>query len=152
MSFDVDALISKARAAVDVVSPTDQEVLLGGEVVTVRFWPLSGPAWRDLVAPHPARDGSPRDLGLGYNLDAVVPFFPKVFLVHGDEVVNVAGEKWAEICGLLEAPDLNHLAVALWGMHEFDPQRRMDAAKKASKGQPRKKRSSPSSSKSQSGN
>lgn len=144
--MDIDALIAKGRAAIDTVKPTDQEVLLGGEIVTVRFWPLTGAAWNELTASHPPRDGVIRDLGLGYNLDEVVPAYPKVFFVKGDDVVNVA-EKWAEICSVLEAPDLTNLAAALWGMHVFDNGRRMEAAKKALKGQPRKKRSSPSNSK-----
>lgn len=143
--MDIDALIAKGRAELDTVSPTNQDVLLGGEIVTVRFWPLSGLEWRDLAARHPVREGSQRDLGLGYNLDALLPEYPKVFLVQGDSVENVA-DKWASICALLSPPDLNHLAVALWGMHEFDPGRRLEAAKKALKGKPLKKRSSPSSS------
>lgn len=144
--MDIEALIAKGRAELDTVSPTDQEVLLGGEVVTVRLWPLSGAEWRDLAGRHPVREGSQRDLGLGYNLDSLVPEYPKVFLVQGDDVVNVA-DKWASICGLLAAPDLNYLAAALWGMHEFDPQRRLDAAKKALKGKQARKRSSPANSK-----
>lgn len=148
---DVDALVAKAKAALDNVEPTDQDALLGDELVTVRFWPVSGQEWRELVAKHPWREGSQFDQALGYNLDSVLTEYPKVYLVQGDDVTNVS-DRWASICEVLSAPDLKNLAIAVWGMHEFDPQRRLDAAGKASKGGRSKRRSSPANSASQSGN
>lgn len=147
--MNVDELIAKAKESVDTVKPVDQEFLLGDEKVVARFWPVSGTDWRDLAAMHPWREGSQFDQALGYNLDAVLRVYPRVYLVQGDDVQDVSA-KWASICELLSAPDLKNLAITLWGMHEFDPQRRMEAAGKASAGGRRKKRTSPASSASRS--
>lgn len=149
--IDVDALIAKQKAALDKVEPVTQDVLLGDEVVGVRFWPLSGVAWRDLTARHPWREDAQFDQSLGYNLDGVLRDYPRVYLVQGDTVTDVA-DKWAEIVDVLTGADLKNLGFAIWGLNEFDPQNRLATAGKASKGAQRKKRSSPASSASQSEN
>lgn len=150
MTFDIDALIAKARENFDTVKPVDQDVLLGDDVVTVRLWPLTGVAWRELVVNHPVRDGVQHDLALGYDLESVVRAYPRVYLVDGDEVTDVAA-RWAEVCDVLSAPDLKALSFAVWGLNEYDPSQKLAAAGKASKGGLRKKRSSPANSASQSG-
>lgn len=143
--MDIDSLILKARQQFDNVKPVDQDVLLGDEVVTVRFWPMSGPDWRNHTARFPMRDGVAFDQTLGYDIDSAVREYPKVYLVQGDDVVPVAG-KFASICDVLTAPELNALALAVWGLNEYDPAQRLASAGKASKGGSRKKRSSPVSS------
>lgn len=139
--MDIDALIANARAVLDKVGSVDQEVLLGDVPVTVRFWPLQGVAWRELTAQHPARARSVFDQNLGYNLDAVVRDYPKVYLVDGDDVTDVAGEKWHSILDVLSGPDLRDLAAAVWGLNEFEHQKRVAAAGKARAGGRKKKRS-----------
>lgn len=140
MAIDVAALIAAQKQELDSVKPLDQEVLLGGEKVTVRLWPLSGKIWRDLCAKHPNRPDSPFDQALGYDLDSLLWDYPKVYLVDGDEVTDVA-ESWADICAVLSGPDLKNLAYAIWGMNEYDPAQKLAAAGKASAGKGRKKRS-----------
>jgi len=152
--LDVDALIAKGRAQLDTVQPVTQDVLLGDEVVGVRFWPLSGPDWRLLTAKHPARAEVTYDLRLGYDLDAVLADYPRVFLVQGDEVVNLVsvGEdgkqvsRFPDIVKVLSGPDIRNLAMAVWGLNDYDPGKRLVEAGKALKGGRRKKRSSPGSS------
>ena len=134
--MDVQALIAKQKQTLDTVKPVDQEVLFAGEVVTVRFWPLAGPAWRDLCAKHPNRDESQFDQALGYNLTAVVADYPRVFLVDGDDVQDVAAE-WADICAVLSGPDLKNLEYAVWGINEYEPTQAL--AGKVSAGARRKK-------------
>jgi len=149
--MDLDSLIAKARASVDKVEPVDQEVLLGDEIVKVRFWPLTGGPWRALTATHPPRAKSVFDQNVGYNLDAVVRNYPKVFIVDGDEVVNVAVPvdpeddpshwRWHDIYDLLSGPDMKNLSSAVWGLNEYEHQKRFVAAGKASAGVRKKKRS-----------
>lgn len=134
--MDVQALIAKQKQTLDTVKPVDQEVLLAGEVVTVRFWPLAGNAWRDLCAKHPNRDESQFDKALGYNLTAVVADYPRVFLVDGDDVQDVA-DQWADICAVLSGPDLKNLEYAVWGINEYEPTQAL--AGKVSAGARRKK-------------
>lgn len=138
--MDIKALVAKARQDMDAVQAVDQDVVLGGELVTVRLWPLSGPGWRDLCAKHPNRADSSFDQALGYNLTAVLADYPRVYLVDGDEVVD-AREDWADICAVLSGPDLKNLEFAVWGLNEYDPAQRLAAAGKASAGSQKKKRS-----------
>lgn len=141
--MDVNALVAKAREKFDTVEAVTQEVLLGDEVVGVRVWPISGPDWRELTAKHPARKDAQFDLNLGYNLDAVVRNYPRVYLVQGDDVQHVEGDEWGSVLDALSGPDLKNIALAVWGQNEFEPQKRLVEAGKALKGGPRKKRSSP---------
>jgi hypothetical protein len=150
---DIDSLIAKAKANLDTVEPVTQEILVGGQLVGARFWPLTGPAWRDLCATNPPRMGSASDQQFGYNLDAVVRAYPRVYLVEGDEitdltVVDDAGKRvsrWPEIVDTLSGPDLKNLGYAVWGLNDYDPAQKLVAAGKASKGGLRKKRNSPES-------
>lgn len=138
--MDIKALVAKAKQDMDTVSSVDQDVLVAGEKVTVRLWPLSGVAYRDLCAKHPNRTASEFDEALGYNLTAVTQSYPRVYAVDGDEVTDIA-EDWADICAMLTAPELKALEYAVWGLNEFEPTQRLAAAGKASAGSRKKKRS-----------
>lgn len=142
--MDVAALVAKARESFDTVQPVDQVVLLGDELVTVRFWPISGQEWRKVTAGLPPRGGVVQDMNLGYNLDAAVREYPSVYLVQGDDVVKVSDPEprkkptdpehrpWYDVVDALSAPDLKALASAVWGLCEYTPQKRLAAAGKAS--------------------
>lgn len=143
MSIDVDALIAGAKAAFQRVDPVTQDVELGDEIVGVRVWPLSGSEWRDLVVKHPPRPDAVRDRNMGYNLDSVSRVYPRVALVV-DDVEQQIGERWADIWDVLSAPDQENVALAIWGLNEFDPRKRVEG--KALKGGRKKKRSSPENS------
>lgn len=148
--MDIDALIAKGRAAFDSVEPVDMPVTFGDARVTVRFWPQTGGEWRALTAVHPPRPGSVWDQNLGYNLDAVVRDYPKVYLVDGDDVVHVSVPsdpkkpnewRWHGLYDVLPPGDMKNLASALWGLNEYEYQKRAIAAGKASAGGRRRKRS-----------
>lgn len=138
--MDIKALVAKAKQDMDTVSSVDQDVMIGDEKVTIRLWPLSGVAYRDLCALHPNRSNSEFDQALGYNLTAVTQNYPRVYTVDGDAVADVAGD-WADICSVLSGPDLKALEYAVWGLNEYEPATRLAAAGKASAGSRKKKRS-----------
>lgn len=138
--MDIKALVAKAKQDMDTVTPTDQAVMVGDQEVTIRLWPLSGTAYRDLCALHPNRTDSAFDEALGYNLTAVTQSYPRVYAVEGDEVTDIA-DSWADMCAVLSAPDLTALEYAVWGMNEYEPTVRRAAAGKASAGSRKKKRS-----------
>lgn len=108
----------------------------------MRVWPLSGVAWRDLIAKHPGRDGSTFDQQLGYNLDGVARDYPKVYLVVDGDVSNVS-DRWSEIVDVLSGADINNLGFVVWGLNEFDPADRLVKAGKASKVGGRRSRARP---------
>lgn len=138
--MDLDALVAKAKQETDSVNFVDQDVMVGEQKVTVRLWPMAGNAYRDLCALHPNRTNSEFDEALGYNLTAVTQSYPKVYVVDGDDVTNVA-DKWADVCAVLSAPDLKALEYAVWGLNEYEPTQRLAQAGKASAGSRKKKRS-----------
>lgn len=140
MAIDVKALVAAQKQALDSVEPVSQEVLLGEELVMVRFWPVSGSAWEELTSKHPPRQGVQSDTALGYNLAGVVRDYPRTYLVSGDDVQPVVGEQWAEVYDVLSGPDKKNLGYAVWGLNEYDPAQRLAKAGKASAGSKRKKR------------
>lgn len=142
--MNIEELIAKQKATLDNVKPVDQDVILGEDLVTVRLWPLSGVAWRDLTAVNPPRAGSTLDQQLGYNLDGVVRSYPRVYLVDGDDI-NDPSEHWPGLVDVLTGADLKNLGFAVWGLNEFDPADRLVKAGKASAGGRRKKQNSPAS-------
>ena len=141
MTVDVKALVAKAKADLDLVKPSDQDVLIGSAKVTVRLWPLTGAQWRDVCSRHLPREESLSDQALGYNLTGVLMDYPKVYAVDGDEVTDIS-EDWSGLCAEhLSAPDLKALEYLVWGINEYDPAQKLASAGKASAGRPRKKRS-----------
>jgi hypothetical protein len=138
--MDIKALVAKAKQDLDTVEHVDQDVMIGDAKTTIRLWPLSGIAWRDLCALHPNRTNSEFDEALGYNLTAVTQSYPRVYAVDGDDVTDLA-EDWPDVCAVLSGPDLKALEYAIWGINEYDPTQRLAAAGKASAGSRKKKRS-----------
>lgn len=138
--MDIQALVAKAKQDMDTVNSVDQEVMIGDQKVTIRLWPLAGPAYRDLCAQHPNRTASEFDESLGYNLTGVTQSYPRVYAVDGDEVTDISAT-WADTCAVLSAPDLKALEYAVWGLNEYDPTMRLAEAGKASAGSRKKKRS-----------
>lgn len=140
MTIDVKALIASQKQVLDSVEPVTQDVLLGEKVIGVRFWP-AGSAWEELTSAHPARAGVQSDIALGYNLAGVVRAYPRTYLVEGDDVQAIVGEEWGELYDVLSGPDQKNLGFAVWGINEYDPAQRLEAAGKASAGSRKRKRS-----------
>ncbi len=141
MTIDVQALIAKQKQALDTVEPITQEVLLGDDLVGVRFWPVSGGVWEELTSQNPPRAKNGSDAALGYNLAGVVRDYPRTYLVVGEAAEPVVGEQWAEVYDVLSGPDKKNLGFAVWGLNEYDPAQRLASAGKASAGSRKKKRS-----------
>lgn len=146
--IDLDALIAQASALVAEAEPEIVPVVLAGRSLGVRFLPMSGREWRDLVLLHPPRKDVRQDLNLGYNVDAVVENYPDVALVDGDEVDAMVREvngqsvsRWPAVWGALTATGRKDVAQAIWAAHEHKPEVLVQAAGKASAGSPKKKRS-----------
>lgn len=149
--MDIAALVADARASFESAEPVDIQVLVGTRAVTVRFEPIDGQAYRALSVQHPPRQGVTTDMNIGYNIDAVVRWYPRVFLVDGDDVTKVSDSlprksptdpehrPWFDLLDVLEAPDLKNLASVVWGMCEYSPQKRLMRAGKASAGGRKKK-------------
>lgn len=149
--MNVDDLIAKARAHIAEAEPVTKHVVLGDEMVGVRYVPLAGDAWRGLTAQHLPRPGSFMDQNFGYDVDGVARSFPGVCIVRGDDVddlvrVGPDGKPrhiWSEVFGVLDSPAIEIIAQSMWETHEYNPLQAMIAAGKALRGGRQKKRSSP---------
>lgn len=139
MAIDVKALIAAQKQALDSVEPVTQEVLVGDDLVGVRFWPVPG-AWEELTSKNPPRAGISSDEALGYNLAGVVRDYPRTYLVVGDEVQPIVGDEWAEFYDVLSGPDKKNLGFAVWGLNEWDPAKKIESAGKARAASGKKKR------------
>lgn len=142
MTFDLDALLTKAQEMVDNAEPELVPVVLAGQQVGVRFLPMSGADWRDLGLKHPPRRDVQQDLNLGYNVDALVGDYPAVALVVDDSVDDMmrGGEsRWPAVWAALTATGRKDVASAMWAAHERTPERLVDDAGKASPGSGKKK-------------
>lgn len=129
----LDDLIRKAKAEIVEPETSDLEVLFGGEVVSFRFTKLDPMVWRNLTASFPARDGSTRDMRLGYNYDLAPSAYPAthIHLMDGEDAGEVTKEQWSDVFARLQSPDLFNISTLLWGMHEWEPQQQVEKAKKA---------------------
>ena len=140
----IDDVIARAKKSAPSRQSSGQlELLMGEELITVEFTRLDPNAWIDLKAMHPPREGSKRDMNVGYNPHALAKAAaPKCGrLVDGDKREDLTPEQWADIFTILDAPDLDTIATFLWGLNEYEPLQRIAAAKKASRGGRGKRRS-----------
>lgn len=128
-------LIQAARDEVVPRKTVDVEVLVAGALTNFRFEKLDPMEWRDLIARFPAREAVAFDRSLGYNFDLAPSGYPvaRIFDATEDEAVAVDADEWASVFSLLESPDLKNVSLALWGIHEFEPQQEVLAAKKAAR-------------------
>lgn len=139
--MDLAALIAKAKAEQQQAEPFTLDVLVAGELVTVKGWPMEGTRWVEFTAVHPPRAGVAQDANAGYNVHGVIPDYP-FKRVEGDRDVDFAEGEWADLVSVLKGPDLNALGALIWSANVNEPVKARREAGKASKGvQPRKRRS-----------
>lgn len=146
--IDLEALIAEADKLVAEADIEFVPVTLAGRQVGVRFAPMSGADWRDLVLKQPPRPEIVQDINLGYNVDAVVAAYPNVALVDGDDVDDMmrpgkdgSESMWPAVWKRLTATGRKDVATAMWAAHERTPERLVADAGKASTAERKKKRS-----------
>lgn len=138
-NVSIEDLVRKAREELQSAEAITKYVTLGGEMVGVRFRPISGPEWRELKAQFLPRPGSFLDQNLGFNTDAVARAYPNICIVRGDDVDDLRrpdGEGgtryiWPDVFDALEDPAIEIIVQALWEAHQYVPQMRMVEAGKA---------------------
>lgn len=139
--MSVQDLIAKARAEIETAEPVVAPVEVGGELVDIGFRPVLGYVWADLTAVNPPRQGAVLDGNVGFNSDAIAKAYPLDKITVGGEPVDA--ETWADLLGVLTAPGRKLVAMALWGINQFSPQKRANELGKARAGAAKKKRHSP---------
>lgn len=127
----IDELIAKSKAS-DAETAT-VEVLVGGELVTLKFTELPGATWAGITLRNPPRVDVPVDLAKGYNLHAATQFAAAEsgVLVDGGEEQKLTEDQWRGIWDALSGADFQSVIDVVWSLNEWAPSQRVDAAKKA---------------------
>lgn len=161
MSSLKELVAKQKREQVSVTPVGRAEVVLAGELVTFEFEKLHAKAWLDLVALHPPRSGSSTDVNIGFNVHSLAPEYPveSVRIVETEpapddtpegvepEVIEhlheVTEEDYRDMFSVLDAIHIDTIATVLWSLNVLQDRLAVAAARKASKGEPSKKPSSP---------
>lgn len=124
--------IAKAKAAVENAEPTDLDVELNGKLKTLKFRPVLGGTWDDLVVAHPPRDGAEMDKRAGYNTDALPANYPVEKITVDDETPDE--EDWRDLFHTLSSPNRHNIAMVLWGINRYEQEQTLIALGKARRG------------------
>jgi hypothetical protein len=120
----------------------DVEVLLNGNLYTLRFTKLDGTEWAAEVDKYPARPGILIDSRYGYDLRKLVKGIAHKcgVLLDGETEVPLQWDppgtkdrvdEWADLFKALDGHAVQRIADAIWGLNEYAPAQAVEAAKKA---------------------
>lgn len=125
-----DDLLKKAKS--EPRESATVSTALAGELVVLKFTELPGDMWTEITARYPVRGDVPLDLRYGYNVHAVVKAAaPKSGArVEDDKDVPLTEKQWDALWPLLSGAEFGAVVDAVWGLNEWNPARRVDAAKK----------------------
>ena len=142
MSFK-DVLAAAKAAERERSEPVD--VLVGDQIVTVRFTRAAPTEWARVTSQNPATSGSLIAVTYGYDIHRVVPEIAALtgVVVEDGEEVRLTVEKkskdnpepvneWADLLSVLDGHSFGLIADAVWGLNEWGPQVRLAELKKGS--------------------
>lgn len=130
LSFSDDLAAAKAA----VLPHQDVDVLLNGNLHTLRFHKMDAVEWAEATASHPARPNVLIDTRYGYNLRAVTrTVAPQTgFLLDGDRPTPLQSEdEWVSLFKAISGAEFARIMDAVWELNEYGPQEAVKAAKKA---------------------
>lgn len=140
MSFSDDLKTPVERDWVDV------DIVLSGNLHTLRFTALDGLTWANACDNHPMRPGVALDGAYGYDLRGLTIEAAALsgVLVDGDTTVPLVVEKvdpkhpdtahvdeWAALFAKVDGQTFRRISDAIWVLNELIPQQAVEAAKKA---------------------
>lgn len=147
MATFAEVLAARKAQLAESALTEDVQVLVGDELVTLRFAELKGMEWAEVTARCPARPDATIDRRYGYNVHGAAAIAaPKSGKrLDGDELVDLSADEWRDLFEVLSGPDFGAVADAMFLLHEVGPAGRLAAAKKASAAPSKRKRVSPES-------
>lgn len=128
MSFEDDL-----KAEYEAPKPhEDVDVVLNGNLYTLRFTQMDGAEWAGDCDRAPARPGVLLDMRYGYNLRELVPVVSQKTggRVDGDEVVPLTPDQWRAIFKG-NGRNVSRIGDAIFMLNEYAPDEAVEAAKKA---------------------
>jgi hypothetical protein len=104
-------------------------------LVTLRFTQLPGQDWSELTARSPMRVDVAIDRTYGYNYHEVckAAAVKAGARVDGDTIEPLTPAQWAGLWEVLSGHEFERVCSVIWELNEWEPQQRIDSAKKASR-------------------
>jgi hypothetical protein len=104
-------------------------------LVTLRLTQLPGQDWSELTARSPMRVDVSIDRTYGYNYHEVCKAAAEKAgaRVDRDTVEPLTAEQWAGLWQVLSGHEFERICSVIWELNEWEPQQRIDSAKKASR-------------------
>lgn len=135
----------QAKSEAGRESETVEDVAVGDQLVSFRFWELPALDWSTLAVKHPPRLDVPLDRRYGYNVHAVSLAAAQLngVRVDGDEEIpltvqpadpkrkKAAVNEWEDLFDIVSGADLGRIVEAIWRLNEYLPEQRAVDAKKA---------------------
>lgn len=149
-----------AHKAEKASAPRNSKIVpltLKGTLVRVKLYELDSDEWARIVAHCPPDVKAPMDRAYGYSMSAVtVAALPVCgYVLEGDEeirprvVPDEGVNEWSDLLKVIAGSELVKLEQAVFSLNQWEPDQRIEAAKKALAGASAQKRESPEPSASQ---
>jgi hypothetical protein len=132
----VDQRLSDPRPAEIAAKIAALQAESADALVTLRFTQLPGQDWSELTARSPMRVDVAIDRTYGYNYHEVckAAAVKAGGRVIDDGVVEPLTEtQWAGLWPVLSGHEFERICSVIWELNEWEPQQRIDSAKKASR-------------------
>ena len=146
MSDDFDVLLNEAVEERATAANTESvEILVGKNLVALKFTELDSLDWANITAAHPQRVNVPLDLQYGYNVHTASEAAAELSGVRVVDGVDtpLTKEQWKKLFKAIASPARGAITDVIWALNEFAPSQRLAAAKKASAVGSKQKPSSP---------
>lgn len=100
------------------------------QMVTFRLTQLPGDVWANVTAPSIPREDVPIDMRYGYDIAGVTKVALPLMArrIDGEELVEIDADDWEVVFDL---PGFDDLQDAVFMLQEWEPEQRLQAAKKA---------------------
>ncbi|SFR76114.1 hypothetical protein SAMN05428970_2017 [Agromyces sp. CF514] len=136
MSFKDD--LAAAKAAVAPAKSPVIEVAVHGKLHQVVFYRASSVDWSHAAMKHLPRMDVALDRKNGYDLAGVSREISAKYgrVLEGDVETQMPAEDWVDFWTVIAPASARDIEASVWHLHEFDAEREIEDAKKASKRRP----------------
>lgn len=128
---DIQSLIEQERSAQQ--EHVDVDIVLGGEVITVRLTRIPPVEYKQIVGTFPPHDTSHAEKFYGFSVYEATPALVKASatVLDGDKTVEMSNEQWDEVFSVIAAEEVEAFADAVIALNVLSPFQKRAQAKKA---------------------
>ena len=129
--MNLQELIAAQRAKLAAATPTEFDIVLGGEKLTVAINRMRPDQWAELTGAHPPRTGTV-DTGVGYNQATLPRDYPVELITIGG--ANPEQPEWQAAYEVLDPVHRVTIGNVIWGVNVFTGLKEFQALGKAAAG------------------